>query len=197
LLDVLLESADSGDRLTPEELVAMVVNLLFGALDTTRGALSMMLALLVARPELAAALRADPSVIAGAVEEMLRFDPPVGEISRVAAADLEIAGHRVAAGELVAMSVLAANRDPARFAQPETVDFERFSARESPSILSFGRGIHHCLGSALARLELRTALHVILDRWTHLELAGPPPAYVPFLRVRCMDALPLVVSSGT
>ena len=112
------------------------------------GAASLNLLQLV-HPALRAELR--NALSRAAVEELLRFEPPVGEISRVAVSDLEIAGQHVAAGELVAMSVLAANRDPAAYAQPDIVDFDRFTTRESPSILSFGRGIHHCLGSALAR----------------------------------------------
>jgi cytochrome P450 len=172
----------------------MVVNLLFGALDTTRGALSLMVALLVQDEALLAQLREEPVLIPYAVEELLRYEPPIGELSRVARDDLDICGVPVPAGSFIGMSVLAANRDPLRYADADRVDLQRFERGEDPSILSFGRGVHHCLGSSLARLELRAALHTLLDSCRSIELDGPRPRYVPFLRVRCIERLPLVVS---
>jgi cytochrome P450 len=190
----LVSESDSGDRLAPDELVAMIVNLLFGALDTTRGALSMIVALLVGRPDLVAALRRDRSLLPSAIDELLRFEPPVGEITRSAREDLEVFGVTAPAGSFIGLSVLAANRDPARFDEPDDVDLGRYDGGRAPAALSFGRGIHHCLGSSLARLELRAALDVLLDRCASFDLDGPRPRYVPFLRVRRVDALPLVLT---
>jgi cytochrome P450 len=194
LLDGLIAAEEAGDRLSEDELVAMVVNLLFGALDTTRGALSMSVAALVNTPERLAALRADPAHLGVAVEELLRFEPPIGELSRIAATDLEVCGLPVAAGTVVAMSTLGANRDPRRFSHPDELDLRRYETpTTAPQLLSFGRGIHHCVGSALARLELREALDVLLERCGTIEPAGPPPRYIPFLRVRSMESLPLTI----
>ena len=196
LFGALVATTDDGDRLSNAELVAMVVNLLFGALDTTRGSLSMMVALLASRPDLVAQLRNDRSLLNGAVEELLRVEPPVGEISRVAIEDIEIRGIEVPKGSLVGMSVLAANRDPRKFVEPDAVDFRRYSGGTgAASLLSFGRGIHHCLGNALARLELRVAIDELLDRCGRIELDGTEPRYVPFLRVRCIESLPLRISA--
>jgi cytochrome P450 len=197
LFAALVASSEDGDRLSRRELVAMVVNLLFGALDTTRGALSLMVALLVQRPELLDELRARPELVPYAVEELLRVEPPVGELSRVAREDLQICGVDVTAGSLVSMSVLAANRDPERFADPDAVVLRRFEVGECPSVLSFGRGVHHCLGSSLARLELRAALATLVESCRSIELDGDAPRYVPFLRVRCIERLPLVLTPRT
>jgi cytochrome P450 len=194
LFSALVATTDDGDRLSNAELVAMIVNLLFGALDTTRGSLSMMVALLAQRPDLVAQLRSDRALLPAAVEELLSFEPPVGEISRVASEDVELHGIDVPEGALVAMSVLAANRDPRKFDRPDDVDLRRYADGRAPSLLSFGRGIHHCLGNALARLELRVALDEILERCARIDLEGFEPRYVPFLRVRCIESLPLRIN---
>lgn len=194
LMADLIAAEEDGDRLSRDELVAMVVNLLFGALDTTRGALSMEVAYLVQHPDDLAALRRERPLSPQAVEELLRLEPPVGEISRAAAVDFELYGHSVGEGDTVALSVLAANRDPSRFPDPERFDLRRHRAGSNP-ILSFGRGIHHCIGAALARLELREALDTLLQRCRTIELAGAAPRYVPFLSVRCMESVSLSVSA--
>ncbi|MEZ4331718.1 MAG: cytochrome P450 [Myxococcota bacterium] len=193
LFAVLVSTSAEGDRLSDAELVAMVVNLLLGALDTTRGALSMMLATLAGRPDLWRRLRERPELAAAAVEESLRTEPSVAEITRIAREDVTLAGIDVLAGAPVGISVLAANRDPRRFPDPDRFDLERSLRNGALPSLTFGRGIHHCVGSALARLELRTVLSLLLERCDALELAGPPPRYVPFLRVRCVDALRLAL----
>jgi cytochrome P450 len=194
LFAALVESSETGDRLSRDELVAMVVNLLFGALDTTRGAFSLMVALLVQRPELLADLRANPALVPYAVEELLRVEPPVGEVSRVAREDMQVCDVDVDEGSLVGMSVLAANRDPERYRDADDVDLRRFEIGDCPSILTFGRGVHHCLGSSLARLELRAALATLVESCRAIELDGDRPRYVPFLRVRCIERLPLVLT---
>jgi cytochrome P450 len=196
LMGDLIAAEEDGDRLSRDELVAMVVNLLFGALDTTRGALSMEVAYLVQHPDALAALRRERPLTPQAVEELLRLEPPVGEIARAAAVAFELDGHPVGEGEVVGLSVLAANRDPTRFRDPDWFDPHRHRAGAgSNPILSFGRGIHHCIGAALARVELREALETVLQRCRTIELAGAPPRYVPFLSVRCMENVSLSVSA--
>lgn len=189
LFAVLVSTSAAGDRLSDAELVAMIVNLLLGALDTTRGALSMMLAILARSPDLWRRLREAPELAAAAVEESLRIEPPVAEITRVAREQMVLAGVELEAGKLVGLSVLAANRDPRRFPHPDEFWLERALQPGAPASLTFGRGIHHCVGSALARLELRAVLATLVHRCASIELAGPPPRFTPFLRVRCIDAL--------
>ena len=194
LLGDLIAAEDGGDRLSRDELVAMIVNLLFGALDTTRGALSMELAYLAQHHDALAMLR-EGGVTPEAVEELLRIEPPVGEIARAAAVDFEVHGFPVRAGDIVGLSVLSANRDPARFAAPDAFVPTRHAAGTGANpLLSFGRGIHHCIGASLARLELREALTTIIDRCGTLEITGDAPQYVPFLSVRCMEEMTLAVA---
>jgi cytochrome P450 len=194
LLGDLIAAEDGGDRLSREELVAMIVNLLFGALDTTRGALSMELAYL-ARHEPALGMLREGGVTPEAVEELLRLEPPVGEIARAAAVDFELHGYAVAAGDIVGLSVLSANRDPARFANPDAFVPSRHAAGTGANpLLSFGRGVHHCIGASLARLELREALTTIVERCGTIEIVGDAPRYVPFLSVRCMEEVTLAVT---
>jgi len=194
LLGDLIAAEDGGDRLSRDELVAMIVNLLFGALDTTRGALSMEIVYLAQHGDALLALRRN-GVTPEAVEELLRIEPPIGEIARAAAVDFEVHGHAVGQGEIVGLSVLAANRDPSRFAEPDRFDAGRHRNGIGASpILSFGRGIHHCIGAALARLELREALATLLERCSSIELDGDAPRYVPFLSVRCVEEVTLAIS---
>ena len=195
LLGDLIAAEDGGDRLSRDELVAMIVNLLFGALDTTRGALSMELAYLAQHHDALAMLR-EGGVTPEAVEELLRIEPPVGEIARAAAVDFEVHGFPVCTGGIVGLSVLSANRDPARFADPDAFVPTRHAAGTGANpLLSFGRGIHHCIGASLARLELREALTTIIERCRTIQIVGGVPRYVPFLSVRCMEEMTLAVTA--
>ena len=125
------------------------------------------LALLENVPDTAAAFRANPS---GHCEETLRFDAPLHLFTRYALADLDYAGHRFRKGERVGLLLAAANRDPARFAEPE-----RFDAARTPNPqLSFGAGIHVCVGAPLARLELQVALEVLFERLPALRVTRTP-----------------------
>jgi cytochrome P450 len=203
VLTGLVQAEADGDRLSLDELVAMVVNLLFGGLDTSRSLLSTAVWLLYrddadgATARLRTVLRAEPDRWPAVVEEILRFEPPVGEVLRVAAEDVEVHGELVPAGGLLGISLLAANRDPACYERPDRFEPDRFDADRgagggvAPAALSFGRGIHHCLGHALARLEARTVLRTIVDRCPDLALHTTAPAWVPFLRVRRLAALEL------
>jgi cytochrome P450 len=194
LLGDLIAAEDGGDRLGPDELIAMIVNLLFGALDTTRGALSLHVTYLVQHPDELGTLR-DGGVTPEAVEELLRIEPPIGEIARSAGVDLELHGHPVPQGEIVGLSVLSANRDATRFPDPWRFDATRHRAGSGGSpILTFGRGIHHCIGAALARLELREALATLLERCRTIEIDGDAPGYVPFLSVRCTEEVTLGIA---
>jgi cholest-4-en-3-one 26-monooxygenase len=128
-----------------------------------------MLALL-AHPAQLAALRADRALLPGAIEEMLRFVPPVVQFRRTLTRDAELGGQRLRAGEKVVMFYPAANRDEAVFAEPGRFDLRR---APNPHLAFGGGGAHYCLGANLARLEIRCLFDAVLDRLDAIELAGP------------------------
>jgi cytochrome P450 len=109
--------------------------------------------------------------VPGAVEEILRFDSPVQRTARTAGCDVEILGHHIAAGEMVALLLGGANRDPAVFTDPGRFDITRSNAREH---VAFASGVHACLGVALARIEGTVALRALFDRFPDLTLSAPP-----------------------
>jgi cytochrome P450 len=164
-------AADGGDKLTPDELVTMAALLLKAGTETTTGLLSNGLVALLAHPDQAARLRAEPFLPIPAVEELLRYDSPVQVLSgRCAPDDLTIAGFDLADGQRVLAMVGAANRDAAVFSDPDRLILDR--AQQAP--LSFGGGIHYCLGAPLARLEAQIAFPALLTRFPRLALAGEP-----------------------
>jgi len=166
-----MAAADGGDRLTTDELVTMAALLLKAGSETTTGLLSNGLAALLAHPDQAARLRAEPLLAIPAVEELLRYDSPVQVLSgRCAPDDLTIAGFDLSDGQRVLAVLGAANRDAAVFTDPDRLILDR--AQQAP--LSFGGGIHYCLGAPLARLEAQVALPALLARFPRLALAGEP-----------------------
>src|SRR5262249_21114673 len=147
---------------------------------------------LLSHPDELRALQADSSLIGPAVEEALRYDPSVAFLHRVAAADLEVGGRRIHQGQVVLLSIAAANRDPEMFDQPDRFDVRR-AARPH---LAFTTGPHACLGRGLARLELEVALLSLFRRFPHLRLDPRDPSRRrrETLFFRGFDALPLVTS---
>jgi cytochrome P450 len=163
LISALVAAEAGGDRLTEDELLTMAA-LLFGAgFETTTNLLANGLVALDRNPGQAFG---DPAV---AVEELLRYDSPVQIVSRVAYEDVELGGTTVAAGERVVAYLGAGNRDPERFADPHRLDL----ARADNAPLSFGGGIHYCLGAPLARLEAQIAFPALLRRFPGLEIGTP------------------------
>ncbi|MFF2083287.1 cytochrome P450 [Nocardia sp. NPDC058176] len=152
--------------LASSELTGIGVLLLIGGYETTANTLALGTHTLLRHPELVPALHAHPD---RTVEELIRYLTPVHTLTRSALEDVELAGHTIEAGESVALSLQAANHDPAAFTNPDTFDPDR----NTHGHLSFGHGIHHCLGHHLARLELRTALPALLSRFPTLRLAVP------------------------
>ena len=126
---------------------------------------------LLRHPEKMQLLREQPDLIADAVEEFLRYDAPLQLVFRLAAEDTEVAGTPVPAGSRLALLLGSANRDPEQFERPDELDFTRADNRH----VAFGRGIHHCLGARLARLEARVVVEVLLERFADIQLAGDPP----------------------
>jgi cytochrome P450 len=166
LLDLLRHAEDQGDMLSEDEVVANCVLLLFAGHETTANLLGSGLYRLLSNPAQYAILREGPALTASAVEEFLRYDPPVAGTLRIVARDTELRGQSIARGETVAAMIAAANRDPERFEAPETLRIDRSPNRH----LTFGYGIHFCLGAPLARLEAQIAFASLLRRFRRIEL---------------------------
>ncbi len=170
LISALIGAHDSGGSLTEDELIELSMLLLIAGHETTRSLIGAAVLALLRHPAELAALAADPSLAGQAVEEALRYDPPVQVVSRFALRSAEIAGTTIAAGTFVVMLLGAANRDPALGPDPDQFSVRRQARRH----LAFGHGIHFCLGAPLARLEAETALRRLLPLLPRLRVAGEP-----------------------
>ncbi|GAA3177634.1 MULTISPECIES: cytochrome P450 [Streptomyces] len=170
LMTALIDARDAGDRLSELELVDLCVGILVAGHETTATQIPNFVLTLLDHPEELARLREHPELMAGAVEELLRF-VPLGSGAgqpRYATEDIEVGGTLVRAGTPVLVAVGAANRDALRFSSPGTLDFTRTGNQH----LGFGHGVHHCLGAPLARLELQEALGALIARFPGLHVAG-------------------------
>lgn len=188
LSDLIRTRAEDGDRLSRTELRGMAFILLVAGHETTVNLLTNGVYGLLTHPEQLAALRADMSLMDGAVEEMLRYEGPVETATfRFAAEPVELGGQLIGRGEGLLVGLDSANRDGVRYPEPD-----RFDIRRAPQgHLAFGHGLHFCLGAPLARLEARTALRSLLDRCPDLTLDGPPGPRVPGMLMRGFRALPI------
>jgi cytochrome P450 len=175
-------------ELSPLEVVANAVLLVTAAIDTTAGLIGNAALCLLERPELLRRIRAAPSLVAAAIEETLRFEPPALSCSRRAGVPCELAGVAIAPDSQLLLGLAAANRDPARHPDPDRFDLER----DHTGLLSFGGGRHFCLGAALARLEARVAIERLLVRSpVELELVEPPRWQRRNPTVRSLERLPV------
>ncbi|MEU3861299.1 cytochrome P450 [Streptomyces sp. NPDC028722] len=191
LLDLLIAAREDGDRLSEQELVVFGVTLLIAGYHTTSSTLANGAVQLLSRPGLADRLARHPERIPPAVEEVLRYSTAGvnGGTIRVATEDVQLGGVLVRAGEAVLPAITSANRDEAVFGDAAVFDPER----EHNPHLAFGLGVHYCLGSQLARLELTVALGRLLARFPGLRLAGPVEELVCTSGViRNLVALPVV-----
>lgn len=175
--------------LTDEEMIATLILIFAAGFETTTNLIGNGVHTLLHHPDELERLRRDPSLDAAAVEEILRFQSPVQMDGRRAAADTEVGGRRVAAGEWVLTFLGAANRDPDRFEEPERF---RIQPRETP-VLSFATGIHYCLGASLARLEGQVVFRRLLDRFGTIELTAEPSWRNTFI-LRGLERLPVRVA---
>jgi cytochrome P450 len=189
LIGALIHLRDDDDRLTEDELVSTIVLLFAAGFETTTNLIGNGLISLLRNPDELARLREDRSLLAGAVEEMLRYESSVQLDARTALEDAEVAGHRVEAGQVVLTLLGAANRDPQRYADPDRFDVGRTGQQH----LSFAAGIHYCLGAPLARLEGEIVFDRLLDRFATID-ADPTPKWRPSLTLRGLETLPVAVS---
>jgi cytochrome P450 len=180
LLTKLIFAEDEGDRLSQWELISTSILLFAAGFETTTHLIGNGLLALLRNPDQLERLREDRSLVRSAVEELLRFDSPVQITARTAYEGLVIDGHAIEPNSTVLALIGAANRDPDRFSDPERLDVGR--AEGSP--LSFGSGIHYCLGAALARMEAQVVLDRLLTRFRRMELAGEEPRHRDSLTLR-------------
>lgn len=172
LISALIRVEDHGDHLTHDELLMLAATLLAAGTDTTRNQLAAAVQVLCEHPDQWALLAANPELAPSAVEELMRFYPVVFATIRKTVDDVELAGITIPAGALVVANTAAANRDPAVYDHPDRLDITR---QDAPAMLTFGGGMHYCLGAHLARLELTEALHAITARMPNPHRTGPAP----------------------
>ena len=170
MITALLNVEAEGDRLSRGELLATLTLLLVAGNETTRNFIGNGMLALLKHPDQLQRLRDNPDMLDSALDEILRYDSPVQIDQRTVYEDVEIRGHRIRAGQRVINAIGAANRDPEVFANPDKLDI----GRREKSHLSFGRGIHYCLGSPLAMMEGRIAFSSLLDRFPSMELESEP-----------------------
>lgn len=191
LISALIEDA-ADDRLTHDELVAMAMMLLIAGHETTINLIGNGLLALLTHPDQLDLLRRRPELLPSAIEEFLLWDSPVHSTpARFAAEDVEYAGVTIPAGSVVILSLAAANRDPARFDDPELLRVDRDTAGHT----AFGHGLHHCLGAQLARIEGQEAIGALLRARPDMALAVDPSelAYRQSTLVRGLRTLPVTL----
>ena len=174
LISELAHAELEGERLSDEEIFSFLRLLLPAGVETTYRATGNMLFSLLSNPEQLAAVRADRDLVPQTIEESLRLETPLLNITRLATRDTELSGVSIPAGSTVMLMLAAANRDESRYAEPDEFDIHRESPKPH---ISFGHGPHACLGTHLARLEMRVSLNLLLDRLPNLRLdpAGDDP----------------------
>ena len=190
LLSELVALDDGGDRLSDDELVATCILLLFAGHETTTHHLANGLRALLQFPDQLEALRSNAALAPAAVEELLRYDGPIGAQVRIVQEPHELHGRQLKVGERVFLLMNAANRDPRAYDDPDRVDLKRSGVPH----LTFGFGAHICLGFPLARLEGQIALPAVLARWKHFEMVSEPK-YLDSMVLRGMQAMPLRASA--
>lgn len=189
LLGALLAAEERGDSLTEDELLANAILLLAAGHETTTNLIGNGMLALLRHPDQLELLRREPDLMDSAVNELLRYDTPVQWTGRRASADLEIGGYRVKVGQTLAVGLAAANRDPAQFPEPDRLNIERAENAH----VSFGHGIHFCLGAALARLEGRIALETLLRRYPEMRLLEEAPRWQQNFTLRGLRSLRVAV----
>jgi cytochrome P450 len=187
LLSALIAAEEAGDRLTTQELFATGILLFIAGHETTVNLIGNGTLALLRNPDQMQRLRAEPGLIASAVEELLRYDSPVQRTGRLLYEDVTIDGKTIPKGSIAVALIGAANRDPAHFPDPDRLDITRSDNRH----LAFGWGIHFCLGAPLARLEGQIAFSTLLRRFPRLALAADQVEYRETSTLRGLRELPV------
>jgi cytochrome P450 len=190
LMGKLVRAEANGKRLTDTEIVGFSIVLLLAGHITTTALLGNAVYCLDKYPHAATDLRADPGLLPGAIEEVLRFRTPLPVLSRVTTTEATFGGTTIPADQLVVSWLASANRDPAKFAEPDVFDIRR----KTTGHLAFGHGIHFCIGSRLARLEARIALGILFDRYREIAVDHEQPIdFQNPWRMNTIASLPVIV----
>ncbi len=187
LIGLLSQARLQGDRLTQEEVIANTIITMVGAMETTTNLIGNGLVTLLRHPSALEQLRRDPAMLPTAIEELLRYESPSQQTTRIAPEDLVLGGQQIEQGQSVIAVMGAANRDPARFADPDRFDLTRQDNRH----LAFGWGPHFCFGAPLGRIEAQIAFEALLTRLPELELGGGPLQWRANLKLRGLEKLPI------
>jgi cytochrome P450 len=194
LITGLLAAQADGERLTHDETVTMIANLLVAGHDTAGSQIPCsMLVALQHRGDLSG-IHEDPARLASAVAETMRLEPSVPLIPRTAIAPIELHGTTIAAGTMVFLCIAAACRDASAWRDPDKFDPDRFTRPDTPRLLNFGAGTHYCLGAALAKLAVESCIRSVLAEVPPLQLVEDP-ANIPWRRVLGRSPTQLVVNS--
>ncbi len=193
LVSRLIEAEEEGDRLTEAEMIVTLRLLLVAGNETTTNLIGNGLKALLEHPEQLQLLRERPDLIDNAIEELLRYDSPVQLDGRTTLTEYELDRHQLKPGRPVSLLIGGANRDPEQFSDPETLDV----TREDAGNISFGRGIHHCLGAPLARLEGKIAFEALLERYEDIRFGARTPVYKPNIVLRGLRHLDLQVTRAS
>ncbi|HEY6395024.1 MAG TPA: cytochrome P450, partial [Candidatus Binataceae bacterium] len=190
LMSALLSVEEKGKKLSDDQIVTMIETLFAAGHATTRNLIGNGVLALLRNPAELKKLRENPGMIASAVEEMLRYDSPTQAPSpQIATEDVVLGGHRINKGETVSVLFGAANRDPARFPEPDRFEI----ARKDNEHLAFSHGIHYCLGASLARMEAQIAIAALVRRMPSMRLASENLEWRKAGRFRGLVALPVEV----
>jgi cytochrome P450 len=189
LIHALASAENDGDRLSEEEVIANTIVTMVGGQETTTNLIGNGLLALLRHPDEIHRLRADPSLVPSAVEELLRYESPSQHTARMAPHDLELGGKPIRQRQAVIAVMGAANRDPARFPEPDRLDICRGDNRH----VAFGWAAHFCFGAPLARMEGQLAFRMLLRRFPNLRLQPGPVTWRQNLGLRGLTALPVIL----
>lgn len=189
LISVMMLGSEQDDALTEEELLANCVFLLWAGHETTKNLIGNGALTLSRNPQQMMRLMAEPGLVVSAVDELLRYESPIQKIGRWTTEDVELSGKVIPAGHYVVSLFGAANRDPLQYPDPDRLDL----ARKEGTNLAFGKGIHHCLGYGLAKLEGEVAFSALFERVSNLEVAAERPQWQANTSVRGLERLPVSV----
>ena len=193
LISRLITAEEDGETLSMDEMLAMLRLLLAAGNETTTNLIGNGLLALLRHPDQLQRLHDDPSLVEGAVEELLRYDSPVQTDGRTVLEEMELEGKKLRPGQRMVLLIGSANRDARVYDRPNRLDITR---DESPHI-SFGRGIHHCVGAPLARMEGRIVFRALVEKFAAIRLAETQPRFKNNIVLRGLETLPVTVERGS